>query len=189
MPQQRARLNNVEMRKVALDAACGILTDDGPQAVTLTAVAARINRTHANVLHHFGSAEGLRRAMAETMATRVVSTIAAEVLRMRETEDDARAVVDLVFDIFEREGLSALMSWMTLSRDHAALSPILESLHDLVEQLGDHRGASVRRITQALVMGALADGLLGAPIASALELPRDAMRETMAMQIQHMRGW
>ena len=189
MPQQRARLNNVEMRKVALEAACAILTEEGPRAVTLTAVAKRIHRTHANVLHHFGSAEGMRRAMAETMAARVVETIAVSVRRSRETESGARTIVDLVFDIFDREGLSSLMSWMTLSGDHAALAPIMESLHDLIEQLGDHRGASVRHITQVLVMGALADGLLGGPIAGALDLPRDAMRETMAAQIQHMRGW
>ena len=41
-----------------------LLIEAGPQAVTLKAVAARIGRTHANLLHHFGSAAGLQKALA-----------------------------------------------------------------------------------------------------------------------------
>ena len=37
-----------------------LLIEAGPQAVTLKAVAARIGRTHANLLHHFGSAAELQ---------------------------------------------------------------------------------------------------------------------------------
>lgn len=36
----------------ALEAARGLLVETGPQAVTLKAVAGRIGRTHANLLHH-----------------------------------------------------------------------------------------------------------------------------------------
>ena len=56
----------------ALEAARGLLVESGPQAVTLKAVAGRIGRTHANLLHHFGSAAGLQKALAsgsgETLA-------------------------------------------------------------------------------------------------------------------------
>ena len=52
----RKRLDPEESRFAALEAARGILLDRGPQAVTLKAVAAAMGRTHANLLHHFGSA-------------------------------------------------------------------------------------------------------------------------------------
>ncbi|KPQ31901.1 MAG: transcriptional regulator, TetR family [Porphyrobacter sp. HL-46] len=41
------------------------MIEAGPQSVTLKAVAGRIGRTHANLLHHFGSASGLQKALAE----------------------------------------------------------------------------------------------------------------------------
>jgi AcrR family transcriptional regulator len=44
-----------------LQAARALLIEAGPQAVTLKAVASRIGRTHANLLHHFGSAAGLQK--------------------------------------------------------------------------------------------------------------------------------
>ena len=64
----RKRLTQEESRTVALEAARALLIELGPQAVTLKAVASRIGRTHANLLHHFGSAAGLQKALAEHLA-------------------------------------------------------------------------------------------------------------------------
>jgi AcrR family transcriptional regulator len=55
----------------ALEAARALLIEQGPQAVTLKAVAARIGRTHANLLHHFGSPPGLQKALAEHLAVTI----------------------------------------------------------------------------------------------------------------------
>ena len=60
----KKRLSPEASRSAALDAARLLLIEAGPQAVTLKAVAARIGRTHANLLHHFGSAAGLQKALA-----------------------------------------------------------------------------------------------------------------------------
>src|SRR3546814_6802794 len=64
----RRRMTPQESRDAALEAARALLLESGPQAVTLKAVAARIGRTHANLLHHFGSAAGLQKALIERMA-------------------------------------------------------------------------------------------------------------------------
>ena len=189
MPHTRSRLSTEEMREIALEAARAILIDDGPQAVTLMAVAKRINRTHANILHHFGSAGELRRAMAEMMVKRVIVEIGEAVQRQRQTESDIREVVDMTFDAFEKQGMAALMSWMILSGEHEGLTPILDAVHNLVEELGEHRGAPLRQITQMLVLTALGEGLIGGSIAAALDVPRDTARATLAHQLQSMRGW
>jgi len=189
MPHTRPRLSTEEMRQLALEAARAILIEDGPQAVTLMAVAKRINRTHANILHHFGSAGELRRAMAEMMIGRITAEIGQTVVRQRQTEGDIREVVDITFDAFEKQGMAALMSWMILSGEQDGLAPILDAVHNLVEELGEHRGAPVRRITQMLVLSALGDGIIGGPIAAALKVPRETARETVAQQLRLMRGW
>jgi AcrR family transcriptional regulator len=175
----RRRLTPEAARDAALEAARALLTDSGPQAVTLKAVAARIGRTHANLLHHFGSAEGLQHALAERMAATITGTIRDAVLRARREGQGSREVVDLVFDAFGRGGAGALASWMILSGNEDALDPILTATHDLVDELaeGGDDGRPLREETLQLVLMALGDALLGAPMARALGLSRDKARE------------
>ena len=106
----KKRLSPEESRAAALEAARALLLEAGPQAVTLKAVAARIGRTHANLLHHFGSAAGLQKALAGHLAASVCETIAEAVRATRAGIGSVREVVDLTFDAFGREGGGALAS-------------------------------------------------------------------------------
>ena len=155
-----------------------LLIEEGPQAVTLKAVAARIGRTHANLLHHFGSAAELQAALARLIGERVTAQIGEAVERARAGEADPREVVDGTFDAFGHEGGGALAAWMILSGDRAALNPILEAIHDLVDKLGEgHEDRPVHETTLWLVLAALGDSLMGGPMADALGLPRENARE------------
>ena len=177
----RKRLDPVESRSAALDAARRILLRDGPQAVTLKAVAASMGRTHANLLHHFGSAAGLQSALAASLAENVTASIAETVERARRHETDAREIVDRTFDAFGKEGAGALAAWMILSGDREALNPVLDAIHGLVDRPGEgHEDRPVHEMTLSLVLAALGDSLLGGPIAEALGLPREAAREMAA---------
>jgi AcrR family transcriptional regulator len=173
----RKRLNSEESRSAALEAARMLLLDQGPQAVTLKAVAAKVGRTHANLLHHFGSAAGLQAELARSIADRVTGSIAEAVERARVGERDVREVVDGTFDAFDREGAGALAAWMILSGNRDALNPILDSIRALVSQLRvGHEEHHVPESTLWLVLAALGDSLLGEPITSSLGLQRDAAR-------------
>ena|SRR5437762_3238779 len=185
MSISRKRLSPEESRSAALGAARRLLLSDGPQAVTLKAVAAAIGRTHANLLHHFGSASGLQRELARSIAESVTTSIAVAVERARAGEQDARDIVDMTFDAFGREGAGALAAWMILTGNRDALNPILESLHNLVAQLSaGHEDHQVAETTLALVLNALGDSLLGAPIAEAMGLKRDTARELAAERLR-----
>jgi len=154
-----------------------LLLDQGPQAVTLKAVAANVGRTHANLLHHFGSAAGLQAELARSIAGRVTGTIAEAVERARMGEKDVSEVVDGTFDAFDREGAGALAAWMILSGNRDALNPILDSIRALVAQLSvGHEQHHVPESTLWLVLAALGDSLLGEPITSSLGLDRNAAR-------------
>jgi AcrR family transcriptional regulator len=173
----RKRLNSEESRSAALEAARALLLEHGPQAVTLKAVAAKVGRTHANLLHHFGSAAGLQAELALSIAERVTGRIAEAVERARAGEKDVREVVDGTFDAFDREGAGALAAWMILSGNRDALDPILNSIRGLVSQLQvGHEEHHVPESTLWLVLAALGDSLLGEPITNALGLERDAAR-------------
>lgn len=178
MSISRQRLSQSESRSVALDAARRLLVDKGPQAVTLKAVAAEIGRTHANLLHHFGSAAGLQAELAKSIAERVNAAIADAVLRFREGRGEPKEIVDLTFDAFGKEGAGALAAWMILNGNRDALNPVLDAIHNLVDQLAkDVPGRPVQEITLALILTAVGDSLLGPAIAQTLGLQPDSARQ------------
>lgn len=173
----RKRLSPGESRDAALEAARLLLIEAGPQAVTLKAVAARIGRTHANLLHHFGSAAELQADLARYITGAICAKIRDVVLANRSGVGSPRDVVDLTFDAFDREGAGALASWMLITGNRNALDPIVETIHDLVVELDEFGGETRRDTTLALTLMALGDALLGGPLSRALELPRDRARE------------
>jgi AcrR family transcriptional regulator len=186
----RKRLTPEESRNTALEAARALLIEAGPQAVTLKAVSARIGRTHANLLHHFGSAAGLQKALAEHLARSVCESIIAAVHASRAGLGSPREVVDLAFDAFDREGAGALTSWMLLTGNEDALDPIIAVIHDLVDELSrdaaDEAGGAqaIHHDTLTLVLMALGDALIGAALAKSLGLPRDAARARAAAMLE-----
>lgn len=186
----RKRLTPEESRSTALAAARALLIETGPQSVTLKAVSARIGRTHANLLHHFGSASGLQKALAEHLARSVCETILQAVQATRAGLGSAREVVDLAFDAFDREGAGALTSWMLLTGNEDALDPIISTIHELVDELASddivHAAGdrTIHRDTLSLVLMALGDALIGGALAKSLGLPRDAARERAAAMLE-----
>ncbi len=179
----RKRLSPEESRKSALSAARELLIEAGPQAVTLKAVSGRIGRTHANLLHHFGSAAGLQKELAKHLAETVCITIKDAVHASRAGLGTPREVVDLAFDAFDKEGAGALTSWMMLTGNEDALGPIVETIHELVHEIAPEEEAehgAVMRVheeTLALVLMAMGDALIGSALARSLGLPETAARD------------
>jgi AcrR family transcriptional regulator len=175
----KRRLSPEESRATALEAARDLLIEAGPQAVTLKAVAGRMGRTHANLLHHFGSAADLQMALAKYLTEQICEKIIAAVMRSRTGEGKPRDVVDLTFDAFDSQGAGALTSWMILSGNEQMLEPIVETIHNVVDQvaIGGHEDRLLHDDTLTLVLMALGDALMGAPLAKSLGLPRSRARD------------
>lgn len=183
----KKRLSPEESRLAALNAARDLLVEAGPQAVTLKAVATRIGRTHANLLHHFGSALDLQRALAAYIADGVCQTIRETIQAARAAgQEDPQAVVDLTFDAFDKGGAGALASWMILSGNDDALTPIIEAIHTLVDEISDegHADKPLHDHTLQLVLMALGDALMGRQMAEALGLPPNRAREIARKELE-----
>ena len=163
---------------MALEAARDILVEAGPQAVTLKAVAGRIGRTHANLLHHFGSAADLQRALASHLTQQVCDEIGAKMAAAAPGDRNVREIVDLAFDAFGEGGAGALASWMLMTGNDNALDPIIETIHQLIDNMAPdaHEKQIMHEDTLALVLMALGDALMGEPLSAALELPRNTAR-------------
>jgi AcrR family transcriptional regulator len=191
-PAARRRLSPEASRFAALEAARELLIEAGPQAVTLKAVAARIGRTHANLLHHFGSASGLQRELAAYHAETICTEIAEQIYRFRGGDIGPRDLVDMIFDHFDKAGAGALAAWMLLSGNEDALNPVVEAIHKLVDEVGEggHDDANLHKLTMELVLLALGDSLLGGPLSGSLGLDRSAGREIAATRLaQSFADW
>jgi len=183
----KRRLSPEESRGMALAAARDLLMETGPQSVTLKAVAGRIGRTHANLLHHFGSASGLQKALAAYLSDEVCGMIAQAIQKSRTGEGSVRDIVDLTFDAFDKQGAAALWSWMMLTGNDDALDPIVDAIHALVDDIGEegHQDREMHEDTLALVLMALGDALIGERLSGSLDLARDSARDMAERQLFH----
>jgi AcrR family transcriptional regulator len=184
----KKRLSPEESRFVALQAAREILIETGPAAVTLKAVAGRIDRTHANLLHHFGSAAGLQKALAAYLAETVCATIGEKMAASPPGERNVREIVDLAFDAFDSGGAGALATWMAATGNEDALDPIVETIHQLVDELHPHELAhgakrAMHEATYTLVLLALGDALMGERLAESLKVDRSTSRDRATAMI------
>jgi len=176
--QIRKRLSPQESRALAVAAARELLRDEGVAAVTLKSVAAKIGRTHANLLHHFGSVADLHRALAEDIAATVSASISEAIGKRRRGEASERDVVDAMFDAFRTERVGELIGWIALTRQREALEPVIETVRTIIEDFraaGDTR--PMDRVTLGLVLMAIGDSLVGEEIAGASGLKREAVRD------------
>lgn len=178
----RKRFSPDELRFAALESARAILIESGPQAVTLKAVGARIGRTHANLLHHFGSAAGLQKALAEHLTGAVCDAVAEAVRAARAGIAAPRAVVDIAFDAFDREGGGALVSWMLATGQEDAMEPFVDTIHRMVDELNPEEvphgeTSPAHEATLGVVLLALGNSLMGAPLAASLRLPDSRARD------------
>ena len=179
----RKRLSPEQSRLAALEAARQQLIEGGPQSVTLKAVATRIGRTHANILHHFGSAADLQKAVAAFLAQTVCDSIAEAFRATRNGVGTPRDVVDLTFDAFGAEGGGPLVMWMLATGHEDALEPVLESIRHLIEAtVADFQGdggnsRALHEVALNVVLMALGDGLIGVQLADALRVDREGSRD------------
>ena len=186
---RRQRLSPEESRARAVEAARALLLEHGPQGVTLKAVAARIGQTHANLLHHFGSAAGLQAAVMEEMGRHLVGKIGDAVLRRRQGKIGFESLVNTVFDTFNCDGAGRLASWMILTGEWQALDPVFRAIHDFVDELVVASDAEkVREISHVITLMALGDALLGVPLADALGLDPKAARQLALQQLVALSG-
>ena len=183
--QKRRKRSGAEVREEGLAAARGLLLGGGPAAVTLASVGQEIGMSHANVLHHFGSAAGLQSALMGSMITDL--TIALDnVVELLKTDAAApRTVADRVFDAFDKGGAGQLAAWIILSGDVAHLEPVRNAVRGLVEAIvgpstDDAAPDRVRAAVLMMAVTAFGDALIGPHVREMLDQPEDAMRDLIA---------
>lgn len=181
----RVRRTPEQARRLILDTAAQRLAQRGLKGLHVQDVARDAGISHATLLHHFGSADGMQRALMGDMTTRLVEEVVAAL--EDQAVDDEVAVVRALFETLAKGGHAKLIAWAAITEQNVNLDPaargttarlFTELLDILVRRMGGQRERAQRVVylvaTSALgaaMAGQQLPGLLGMSVAETEAFP------------------
>ena len=144
-PAPRKRRTSDEARTAILDAAERRLHESGPAAIRLQEVAADVGVAHPTVLHHFGSREGLVKAVVQRALSSLHAELLAAVQSAPQKTDDVAALLDAVFESLSRGQHGRTFLWLALSGYAPAEDLHVRSLAEAVHAIRLSRRTGKKR--------------------------------------------
>ena len=180
------------VRQEALEAGRRLLIEGGPRAITLKAVGAVLGMSHANLIHHFGSAEAFQGQLKDLMVLDLTRQVTA-IVAAPDGPSDTASIVGKVFEAYGRGGIAMLMAWSTVTGTPHDEARLAATTRELVAALaprleGPDATAKAREIVALVTLLAFADGLIGASMAEAVGSERDAVRRLTATLVETLAG-
>jgi TetR/AcrR family transcriptional regulator, repressor for neighboring sulfatase len=189
---RRERRTPQQARSLALRSARNLLITQGPNAITLQAVASELGMSHTNLIHHFGSAGGLQTALMHHMVSELTSAIESAVQRFRTGHGDASDFVNIVFDAFDTGGAGALAAWIMLSGEGQRLAPVGEVVQNYLHNMerGTEDPATIRlRVTSATLLvtvAAFGDAVIGKYLRAMVGRDEDSVRDLTTQVLKQL---
>ena len=195
LPEKRRKAEAV--RKEALEVARDLLIAKGPGAITLKAVGARLGMSHANLIHHFGSAElfqaRLRVSMIEDITRQATLGLAAapQGEPARDAAARSAAIVARTFDAYGAGGIGMLMAWSVLTGEKHQSDGLETTTGELVAVVerglkGPKAGERARQMVSLVTLLAFADSLIGGSLAETVGVDREATRALTADVLEYL---
>jgi AcrR family transcriptional regulator len=175
---KRLRRTPEEARRQILETAQALIASTGPDGLRLQDIAAAAGISHPLILHHFGSREGLVRAMTRQAAAELRDKLLAA---MASSEYSVEQQLDRVFDAF-RDGLAQRLVWLATVDAGEDAEGTQMIMRDIADKLHERRiaaappGAAITRDdTDALIhlvaTAAFGDALFGSQLHRSAGLP------------------
>ena len=183
-PARRVRRSPEAARENILSAAEQLLVAKGPQALKLVDVAQAAGVSHATVLHHFGSIDGVQTALAEAMIRQLVAQVVAAGPQGEgegageETRLDR--VAQVLFDAFESAGGARLAAWLELTGETRRLTLVRSAVEEVISGPMAQKGLDPDRAANLILVAvslALGVGLIGRSLAELVGRPPESTRE------------
>jgi AcrR family transcriptional regulator len=175
---KRRRRTPEEARRLILETAQTLIARTGPEGLRLQDIAAAAGISHPLILHHFGSREGLVRALTRQAAAELRDKLVAA---MASSDYSIEQQLDRVFDAF-RDGLAQRLAWLTTVDPDGRAEETQMIMRDIADRLHTRRLAATppgvvidRSDTDSLVhlvaTAAFGDALYGARLFCSAGLP------------------
>jgi len=184
---KRQRRTPEEARRLILEAAQALVASTGPEGQDIAAAA---GISHPLILHHFGSREGLVRALTRQAVAELRDKLVAA---MASSEYSVEQQLDRVFDAF-RDGLAQRLAWLVTVDPGGGAEGTQLIMREIADRLHARRiatappGAAITRgDTDALIhlvaTAAFGDALYGAQLHRSAGLPATSDTD------RHFRLW
>ena len=175
---KRRRRTPEEARRLILETAQALIASTGPEGLRLQDIAAAAGISHPLILHHFGTREGLVRALTRQAVAELRDKLVAA---MGSSDYSIEQQLDRVFDAF-RDGLAQRLAWLTTVDPGGRAEQTEMIMRDIADKLHARRistsppGVAIERSdTDALVhlvaTAAFGDALFGAHLHRSAGLP------------------
>lgn len=180
---KRLRRTPDEARRLILDAAQELIARAGPEGLRLQEIAAAAGISHPLILHHFGSREGLVRALVQQAVTELRDKL---ITVMGSADYLLEQQLDQVFDAF-RDGLAQRLAWLATIDPEGEPAAAAMVVRDIADSLHARRIAAAppgmapdRADTEMMVhliaVAAFGDAIVGPRLRRSAGLP--SARET-----------
>jgi len=184
---KRIRRTPEDLRAEAVAAARKLIVEGSGEGLTMRAVADEIGVTYPNLSHHFGSAAGLHLAVAEELVRDLLVALEGVSFEMEGPLHDPRRVVDITFDLLDKQGLGRPMSWLARSDLEGVtdrVRPMVDEHVARLEKRFSAHGEDVRKLVQQVALivtfSAYAESTVGGLLGEALGLQEERRRQIVA---------
>jgi len=175
---KRLRRTPEEARRLILDTAQELIARNGPEGLRLQEIAAAAGISHPLILHHFGSREGLVRALVQEAVAELRDKLIAA---MGSADSSLEQELDQVFDGY-RGGLAQRLAWLATIDPTGELVGPATIMRDIADSLHERRAAAAppgtapdRADTEMLVhliaVAAFGDAIVGRRLWRSAALP------------------
>ena len=171
-----------EARTAILDAAEQIIVAVGPAGLRISAVAKNAKMAHPNIIHHFGSREGLIQALAERVGLRATERITVAIsqalLVIRSDQSQLLKAMTHVLDTAYQGDQGRAAVWLHLSGAESSLKSNMQQIVELSHQLRQSLDPNVKlqntnRLVMLVTLALVGEVVSGASIKSAMGFSAD----------------
>jgi len=175
---RRTRRTPEEARSLILDTAERRLAEMGLEGLNVVGLAKAAGISHATLLHHFGSADEMRRALVQRMSTRLIN----EALAAIGNNDEIAAVMRELFNVFSTGGHAKLLAWLAIEEGQRMVpSPEQYALFDgliraSAERMLEGDLTTARNLVTLVVGAAIGLGVAGEQLMDLVGMDEPARR-------------
>ncbi len=164
-PKTRQRRTPDEARELILVAAQVRLSAYGVRGLTIKDVAADSDINHGTLLHHFGSAEGMRNALL----ARMTNSLTEDMSRILKENPGPESSIEALFDLMSSTGHIKLLAWRAMEEGRnnqfdmpdASIESVANIIERITSGLSDHDQLRARNMVFLAVSAAVGWGICG----------------------------
>jgi AcrR family transcriptional regulator len=181
-----------DVRLEALKIGRRLLLEGGLGALTLKAVGAALGMSHANLIHHFGSAEAFQDQLKSLMVEELTRDVTALIRKQAAGKIDVAEIVDSVFAAYASGGIGLLVAWAAITKSDGGTEELRQAIGELVgvlESLIATPEAARRARMMVILVSVLAlgDSLIGDQFAQTLGSDPHEMRHLTTRILEQLR--